>query len=160
LSTVVGPLTKVFLRARVAVGEPSNNRERREVTACPPAHSFFVGATTTELTTMSPASHDDDWPVRGREDSDVAFVGRTVADQPAAESSGLSGSVFYETGTETLFSGEVDRDGELIVPTPDGELDLAPGETLGQVLERVGEEMGWDSFSAFARDHLEDGDEE
>jgi len=108
---------------------------------------------------MSPASHDyDDWPVQGRDNSDVAFVGRTVADQPGDESGGLSGSVFYDTGTETLFSGDVDRDGERIVPTPDGEFDLAPGETLGEALERVGEETGWDSLSAFAQEHLEDDD--
>jgi len=72
---------------------------------------------------MSPASHDyefDDRPVQGREDSDVAFVGRTVADQPADDTDGLSGSVFCDTDTETLFSGDIDRDGEQIAPVSGG----------------------------------------
>jgi len=108
---------------------------------------------------MPPASHSyeyDDWPVQGREDSDVAYVGQTVADQSGNDPGGISGSVFYDVGTGTLFSADVDRESEQIVPAPDTELDVSPGETLGEALERVGEETGWDSLSEFAQDHLED----
>jgi len=108
---------------------------------------------------MSPASHSyefDDWPVQGREDSDVAYVGRTVADQPEHDASGLSGSVFYDVGTGTLFSADIDRESERVVPAPDTELAVEPGETLGEALEHVGEETGWDALSEFAQDHLED----
>ena len=108
---------------------------------------------------MQPASHEyehDDRPVQDREDNDVAYVGQTVADQPGDGPGGISGTVFYDVGTGTLFTADVDREGEQLVPTPDTELDVSPGETLGEALERVGEETGWDSLSAFAQEHLED----
>jgi len=110
---------------------------------------------------MSPASHDyvfDDWPVQGRDSTDVAYVGRTAADEPDEDRHRLHGGVFYDEGTGTLFSGEVDEDEEQVVPVPDTEVDLEPGETLGEALERVGEQTGWDSLSVFAREHLEDNE--
>jgi hypothetical protein len=128
-----------------------------------PRTGFFCRADDDRVeATMSPTSHDyafDDWPVQGRDDTDVTFVGRTDAEGSAEHRYALHGGVFYDGETHTLFSGDVNEDDERIVPVPDAEVDLEPGETLGEALERVGEQTGWDSLSEFARDHLEDDEE-
>lgn len=94
----------------------------------------------------------DDWPLQDKEDADIEWLGLA---------GGTGGSVavpaFYEPETNTVYRGEVDEENERIVPTEKRRLD--DGESLGDHIESLGEELGWESLSEFARDHL-DADED
>lgn len=71
----------------------------------------------------------------------------TVADEDSP--------ALYDADTDRVFRGQVDPDAEHLTPNTEAALDEAE-ESLGEFLERVGEETGWDSLSEFAQDHLED----
>lgn len=64
--------------------------------------------------------------------------------------------LYYNHHTQTIHRGNVDHEAERLVPDERPSWEMNPEETLGQFLERVGEETGIDSLSEFARDHLED----
>lgn len=110
---------------------------------------------------MTPQSHErfDDWPVQGREDSDVAYVGQASSDEPATAGgsfAGLYSGVYYDPASHSLFAGEADESSGSIVPDLDSEVDIDPQQTLGEALEQVGDEVGWASLSEFAEAHLQD----
>jgi hypothetical protein len=112
---------------------------------------------------MQPASHDpefDSWPVQGRETSDVAYVGTTDRADGSEDPGGVSGAIFYDSGRGTLFTGDVDEETREIVPRPDEEWEIEPQETVGEAIERLGEETGWESLSTFAEEHLESESDE
>lgn len=95
----------------------------------------------------SSASRDvryDDWPVEGGGHSDATYVGATTNGVP----------VFHDQGA--VFHGVPDEENRRIEPKPDTERRLEPGETLGDVLEEIGESLGWESLSEYGREHQRD----
>ena len=56
--------------------------------------------------------------------------------------------------TDRLFVGETDKPDRRLVPVGD-ERFVREGESLGEVVERLGDVLGWESLSAFARKRLE-----
>lgn len=83
---------------------------------------------------------------RERGDDEPRLLG-TVSDTGA--------TAYYVPGARTVEAGKIDENGEL-QRADDGESwALEAEEELGEFLERVGEERGWDSLSDWAREHLE-----
>lgn len=89
----------------------------------------------------------DDW--RLDTDEDYEFLGERAGD---------GRPVFFDSDTNSVYLADVDEAAQRVIPDTDGDGELNPGETLGEYLERIGEETGWDSLSQFAREHLEDDD--
>lgn len=101
---------------------------------------------------MPPATAEpkySEWDVEN--DADWSYLGTT----PAA-----GRPVFFNHQTENIHRGVVDDGAERLVPHDEPSWELNPEETLGQSLERIGEEIGWESLSEFARDHLEDREQQ
>ena len=84
----------------------------------------------------------DVWPVAN--DQETEYLGLVDGGAP----------MLYEPSTNMVYEGDIDRENERIVPREDTERELEPGETLGEVLESIGEKTGWDSLSSFADEHL------
>lgn len=73
--------------------------------------------------------------------------------------SGGATPAYYVPGDHRVETGDLDRNGDL-ERDPDGESwTLEAEEEVGEFLERIGEERGWDSLSEWAREHLEHEDE-
>lgn len=66
--------------------------------------------------------------------------------------------MLYNVETGFVHRALVDHERERLTPEDESTWELDPEETLGEFLERVGQDVGWESLSEFARDHLEDGD--
>lgn len=83
----------------------------------------------------------DEWTVEdeGRGE-DLAYVG--FADG--------YGPIFHASSEGALYGGRVDEENERLVP--DGEaIGASPSDTVGDALERLGEEAGWRSLSEYGR---------
>ena len=87
----------------------------------------------------------EDWPFEGDRPDDAQYVGTSQA--------GGNAWFFSEKGDQ-LFAGEPDEDGGRLLPASD-ERTVREGESFGEAVERLGDELGWESLSAFAREHLE-----
>lgn len=86
----------------------------------------------------------DDWPINDDERAGATYVGLTSGGIP----------VFHTGGT--VFQGRVDEENREIVPRPDTDRELEPGETLGELVEELGETLGWESLSEFGEQHRSD----
>jgi hypothetical protein len=87
----------------------------------------------------------EDWPFEGERHDDAQYVGTAQAGGNAW---------FYSEEGDRLFAGEVDEDRRRLLPASD-ERTVREGESFGEAVERLGDELGWESLSAFARKHLE-----
>lgn len=65
---------------------------------------------------------------------------------------------FVDPNNGSLYSGRIDSAGQRVTPGDEHDIEIQPGEEIGEFLERVGEKTGWESLSEFAREHLEDDD--
>lgn len=97
----------------------------------------------------------DNWPIEGTtgatgEDSTIGLIGYQRG-QP-------SYPVLYQPDDDAIYQGEIDEENERIVPVEDSARRLESDETLGDVIEELGDEIGWDSLSEFAREHMQDDD--
>ena len=86
----------------------------------------------------------EDWPVEGEHDDEAKYVGMVEG----------GGAWFYSEENHSLFERELDRDDRRLLPASD-EQSISDEETLGEAVERLGDELGWDALSDFARKHLE-----
>lgn len=91
----------------------------------------------------------DDWEIEDEQYHEARYVGLLGGTQ----------QWFYSHRDNTLFEGEVDDENRRIRPVADSERELGPEDTVGKALENLGDELGWDSLSEFAEEHLE-GDED
>lgn len=89
----------------------------------------------------------DEWTVAGesRED-DLAYVG--FADG--------YGPIFHASSEGALYGGRIDEENEELVPDTET-IDVSPGDTVGEALERLGEGAGWRSLSEYGRSLQDDG---
>ena len=95
---------------------------------------------------IPPSTLADEYDRHNELEDEPKFIGERAADANAS---------YYMPEDHRVESGHIDEEGNL-VRDPDGEShDLDPEQELGEYLEEVGKEHGWDSLSEFARDHLE-----
>lgn len=106
----------------------------------------------------TPGLRYDDWPVRGYDEDEqtVAYLGATGE----ATAPGTETAILYDERAHSIFEADIDAGERRFVPEPDTERELTPSETLGDVLEDLGDRLDSDSLSAFAREHLEAADDE
>ncbi len=71
-----------------------------------------------------------------------------------------STALFYDDRTDTVFQADVEEESQRFVTRDDSERSLEPTDTLGEVLEDVGDRLEWDSLSAFGREQLQSDDEQ
>lgn len=88
----------------------------------------------------------DNYPIEDKSKKNVEWIG-TIA--------GGSAPHLYEEHTNTIYETEIDEEAELVIPKNPHPLE---GKSLGEYIEEIGEERGWDSLSEFARKHLEHED--
>lgn len=89
---------------------------------------------------------EDEYNSYNQVSTDKKFVG-----QP----SDLGEPAYYDTESHSVQTGYLGEDDEA-VPAEEGESwELDAEQELGEFLETVGEDHGWESLSEFARDHLE-----
>lgn len=95
-----------------------------------------------------------DWVVEGYAEGEATYL----ADVSRSEAREARGAFFYDEREERVFEADADEEGQRYVPREGTEHEHEPGpdETLGDVLEDLGERLDRDSLSAFARDHLAD----
>lgn len=69
-------------------------------------------------------------------------------------------ALYYHESTGSFFEGYRNEpgDGLRLERNEDYEVDADDG--LGAVLEEIGDELGWESLSEFAEDHLEGGSDD
>ncbi|MFB6132053.1 MAG: hypothetical protein ABEJ44_01450 [Halanaeroarchaeum sp.] len=91
----------------------------------------------------------DQWPVADNEEA--TFVG-------AVSGQGTTMPIYYDKSEGVFFGAEIDEEYEQFRRLPDQEWVEDPTESLGEAIERLGEELGWESLSEFAESHLEDDD--
>ncbi|WP_255168695.1 hypothetical protein [Natrononativus amylolyticus] len=99
---------------------------------------------TGDATTPGTDPAFDDWPISEGEHAGASYVGTTTGGVP----------VYHGDGT--VFQGRVDEDNREIVPDRDTERELEPGETLGELLEEMGDTLGWESLSEYGERHRSD----
>lgn len=86
----------------------------------------------------------EDWPVDGEHDDEAKYVGMVEG----------GGAWFYNERNHSIFEREMDGDDQRLLPASD-ERSIPDEESLGETVERLGDELGWDALSEFARKHLE-----
>lgn len=86
----------------------------------------------------------DEWNVDDDRYRNVSFVGTRGASP-----------VFYAPSSESLFEARADETEKRITPKGDTERSIDAEESIGEAIERFGEEVGWDGLSEWAREHLE-----
>jgi len=89
----------------------------------------------------------DEWPVSDPEHSEREHLGVTGHEEQM---------VMVDKATSDIYVANVDHEAERIGNPKQSEWEVLPDESLGEFLERVGDEHGWEWLSEFARDHLED----
>lgn len=99
----------------------------------------------------------DEWPLDDYEapDREPTYIGimNPNADQKST-------ALFYDDRTDTVFQADVEEESQRFVTRDDSERSLEPTDTLGEVLEDVGDRLEWDSLSAFGREQLQSDDEQ
>lgn len=83
---------------------------------------------------------------------EVADEERRGSEYLGTVSSGVA--MFYHPDSNSVFEGEPDDDERSIRPVRESERSLDDGESIGDAVERIGDELGWDGLSEFAADHL------
>lgn len=92
-----------------------------------------------------------DWLVEGYAEGEATYLGGVSGEGNATRT-----AVVYDDREEVVFEADVDEDEQRYVPREGTERELGPSETLGDVLEDLGDRLDRDSLSEFARAHLED----
>lgn len=87
------------------------------------------------------------------ERSDVEWVGF------AANAYGGAQPRLYEPHNETAYAGEIDEENERVVLKPDTAQQVEE-ESLGEHIEAIGDEHGWEWLSEFAQKYLEEENDE
>ncbi len=78
-------------------------------------------------------------------EDDVEYVGSTAEGTP----------MFFDTASRSVFEGEY-NDEETVVDRPGSERELEERASLGETIETLGDELGWESLSEFAREKVQD----
>lgn len=78
-------------------------------------------------------------------EDDVEYVGSTAEGTP----------MFFDTASRSVFEGQYD-DEKTVVDRPGSERELEDRTSLGEAIETLGDELEWESLSAFAREHVQD----
>ena len=86
----------------------------------------------------------DEWDIDDDRYEGVSFAGMSGASP-----------VFYAPSSRALFEGTVDEENQRITPEEGSERTIDAKESIGEAIERFGEEVGWDGLSEWAREHLE-----
>jgi hypothetical protein len=115
---------------------------------------FVVGHYIKKWVHEDSTSINDDfryaeWPIEGTGES--VFVGVLAGRQ------GEPIPVRYDREEHVFFGVELNEDSERLRRLPDREWDLDSAESVGEGIERLGEEIGWDSLSAVGEAYLEAG---
>jgi len=91
----------------------------------------------------------DEWEVAAEDDRPVELLGF------AGEESETGGAFVYDAAMESVYEAETDaEEGELVLDESSAR-NLGAEEELGEVIEDIGERLGWDGLSEFARERLE-----
>lgn len=101
----------------------------------------------------------DDWPIRGYDESDRTATRVLGTAQAGGTTGGGSIALIYDDEERTIFEADVEQTDQQLVPREESERELGPSETLGEVLEDVGDSLGLDSLSEFAEERLQSDDE-
>ena len=96
----------------------------------------------------------DNWPVEGTkgEDTewlDVSGVTGDVSDAPA----------LYQPADGIVYGTEADEENRRLISDREMEWEVETDDAVGEVIEEIGETVGWVSLSEYARDHLNDESE-
>ncbi|AGB37705.1 hypothetical protein [Natronococcus occultus] len=78
-------------------------------------------------------------------EDDVEYVGATSEGTP----------MFFNTASRSIFEGEYDGK-ETVVDRPGTERELEDRASVGEMIENLGDELGWESLSEFGREHADD----
>ncbi|WP_158056254.1 hypothetical protein [Halorussus halophilus] len=91
---------------------------------------------------------------------DYTFDGETKqnSDYLGTVSDGVA--MFYSHDSNSIFEGEPNDDQKTIRPVEGSEQQLDDGDSLGDVLRSIRDDVGWESLSSFAEEHLGSGDDE
>lgn len=90
----------------------------------------------------------DAWTVEGERLQNAHYIGAAGG-----------APVFYSDTDDELIEGDLDRESSTVSEKsgdPREGLDLSPGESIGDAIRRIGDEIGWDSLSEFGEDHSGD----
>lgn len=90
----------------------------------------------------------DNWPVEGRSDRDVRWIGM------AGVGAGQGAPALYEPRNDIIYEGNIDKENKRLVPDPETERQVSPNETIGDVLQDIADSRGWQSLSNFAAEHM------
>ncbi|ELY56769.1 hypothetical protein C491_12220 [Natronococcus amylolyticus DSM 10524] len=63
--------------------------------------------------------------------------------------------MFFDTASRSVFEGEY-NDEETVVGRPETERELEDRASIGEAIETLGDEFGWESLSTFGREHARD----
>jgi len=91
----------------------------------------------------------DEWKVAAEDDRPVELLGF------AGEESETGGAFVYDVAMESVYEAEADPEKGEVVLDESSARSLGAEEELGEVVEDIGERLGWDGLSEFAREHLE-----
>ena len=90
----------------------------------------------------------EDWPV-SNDASRRRLVGTAGSDKAP---------VIYDPDERAFHRARVDEENGRLIPGDESEWTLEATETLGEGLERIGRETGWEWLSEFARERIEPDD--
>lgn len=102
----------------------------------------------------------DSWPIAEQGET-TTRSGHYLGTFGAAGGAGAGGTgvLVYDDERETVFEADVDEEDRRLVPREGTEREVGASESLGQVLEDVGDNLGLDSLSAFAEERLQSDEE-
>lgn len=102
----------------------------------------------------------DNWPIAEhgeRTDRTGHYLGTLSA--AGGTGAGGGGVLVYDEERQSVFEAEVDEEDRRLVPREDTEREVGASESLGEVLEDVGDSLGLDSLSEFAEERLQSDEE-
>lgn len=105
-----------------------------------------LSAPRSNVATVTPVSYDphaDRDPASSAPD-DTAYVGVL----------GGGTALYYDDATGSFLRGDPDGEDDAGLERLTG-YEVGAEDRLGAVLEEIGDDLGWESLSEFARDHLE-----
>jgi hypothetical protein len=92
----------------------------------------------------------DEWEIAAEDDRPVELLGF------AGEESETGGAFVYDAAMESVYEAETNTEEGEVVLDESSARSLDTEEELGEVIEDIGERLGWEGLSEFAREHLED----
>lgn len=102
----------------------------------------------------------DNWPIAEHGET-TDRTGHYLGTLSAAGGTGAGGGgvLVYDEERQTVFEADVDEEDRELVPREDTEREVGASESLGEVLEDVGDSLGIESLSEFAEERLQSDDE-